>query len=237
MPATHKSLRQKWRRWLKRIERDVLDLVIAQHIYEGIGTIVLSNPAIQQPSDVHSWMSRNYGIATVIGIRRLTDTDPRSVSLARLLLDLAANPNAVTRESHVCRYRLDLRGAGEHWFDEFAGKGENTLPPKVPSRHLRQLTEAERRIRQLVNKRIAHLDQRNVRRKPVQFQEIHDVIRVIERTVIEYKLLLEGASPQPSLLPTWLYDWWEVFYQPWVKSPPVDLQVILMEKAAAQRAR
>ena len=93
-------------------------------------------------------------------------------------------------------------------------------PPRFLLRHLRELRDAARRVRQLVNKRIAHLDQKNVRRKPVTFQDIHDVIGLLDRTVVEYKLLLNAVSPQPSILPTWNYDWWEVFYDPWIKSPP-----------------
>jgi len=218
--SSYKTLRRKWRRWVKRIERDVLDLIIARHIYEEIGTVVRANPDIQRPSDVHSWIARNYGIATVVGIRRLTDTRSDSVSLARLLSDIASNAAAVTRESHVSHYPAHLRRAGEHWFDKFAGPGNDTLPTSVPQRRLRQLKAAERRIRQLVNKQIAHLDQKNVRRKPILFEEIHDVVTLIERTVIDYNVLLNAASPQPTLLPTWQYDWMRVFYQPWINSPP-----------------
>ena len=201
--SDHKVMRARWRRWLKRVEADVIDLLIAKHIYKGVGKIVLANPVIQRPGDVHSWISRNYGTAAVIGIRRLTDIDTRSVSLARLLSDISSNAQAVTRESHVHRYnQAGLRDAGSLWFDKFAGKGTKTLPPLVPSGHLRQLQAAERRIRQLVNKQIAHLDQKNVRRKPIVFREIHDVSDMIDGMVVNYNLLLFGSSPQPSLLPT-----------------------------------
>ena len=221
MPTSaHKVMRQKWRRWLKRIERDVFDLLIARHIYEGIGAIVLDNRDIQRPGDVHSWMSRNYGTATAIGIRRQADLRSDVTSLARLLKNIADNADAVTRESHVSHYPARLRDAGDAWIDNFAGPARQALPSKIPLRHLRELRDAAGRVRQLVNKRIAHLDQKNVRRKPVTFQDIHDVIGLLDRTVVEYKLLLNAVSPQPSLLPTWNYDWWEVFYDPWIKSPP-----------------
>lgn len=223
--AAPRSLRQKWRRWLKRIERDVLDLIIAQHIYEGIRTIVASNADIQRPGDVYRWISRNYGTAMVVGIRRLTDRRLDSLSLVRLLKDIADHSDAITRESHVCHYsKSGRRGAGDRWFDSFAGRGKRTLPKSIPRSHLRRVKLAAERIRRLVDTRIAHLDQKNVPRKPLKFTDIHNAIRLIEQTTIQYKLLLNAVSPQPSLLPIWQYDWWELFYKPWVKSPPIDLQ-------------
>lgn len=131
--SAHKVMRQKCRRWLKRIERDVFDLLIARHIYEGIGAIVLNNRDIQRPGDVHSWMSRNYGTAIAIGIRRQADLRSDVTSLARLLKNIADNADAVTRESHVSHYSVRLRHAGDAWFDNFAGPARQALPSKIPS--------------------------------------------------------------------------------------------------------
>lgn len=220
MLATPKSMRQKWRRWLIRIETDIRDLLIAESIYDGIGKIVESNPDIQHPGDVHAWIQRNYGTAAVVGIRRLTDNRNDSISLTRLLSDIAKHSDSITRSSHVSCYRFCPRDAGEKWFDNFAGRGQITLPSKVPRSHLRELTKVAKRIRRIVDTRIAHLDQKNVSRKPLKFQDIHDAIEVIDKTTIKYKLLLNAASPQPTLLGTWQYDWESVFYQSWVKSPP-----------------
>lgn len=234
MPTPHpKVMRAKWRRWLKRIERDVYDLVIAQHIYEAIGIIVEANPAIQAPGDVHAWLSRNYGTTMVAGIRRLAVPRTDSVSLSGLLRDIADNSHAITRESHVCRYSSSgRRRAGNNWFDSFAGPGTTTLPTSVARSHLRQLKKATQRIRRFADTRIAHLDQKNVPRKPLRFDDIHNAIEVIEQTTIQYKLLLNAISP-PSLLPTWQYDWWKVFYRRWVESP-VDLQAMMISRRDAR---
>ena len=219
-----KVMRERWRRWLKRINTDLIDVLIAKHIYQEIGRIVLANEDIQRPGDVHDWISRCYGTTAVVGVRRLTDKRTDSVSLVRLLSEIREHPDAITRESHVCRYQPRLRGAGSHWFDEFAGAGRNTLPRSVPARHLRDLRQAEHRIRRVVDTQIAHLDQENRQRKPVTFQEVHDAIDIMDRIVVSYNLLLTGSSPQPSLVPTWTHDLCRVFYQAWVKNPPPGWQ-------------
>ncbi len=105
--------------------------------------------------------------------------------------------------------------------DELSG----SHPPSIPTRLGHHTVSLVDRVHRLVNKQIAHLDQKNVKRKRITFQQIHDVISLLDRTVVEYNLLLNGASPQPSVLPTWDYDWMRVFYQRWVKSPPPGWQV------------
>lgn len=96
-----RAKRRRWRSWLERIYRDVIYLAHSKRIYAGLGEIVRANRKIQIPSDFHDWASRNYGISTALAIRRLTDDRSDSVSLVRLLSEMARSPEVLSRASYV----------------------------------------------------------------------------------------------------------------------------------------
>jgi len=214
--SVHTNLRRKWRRWLTRIEDELTRLVISREIFTGVRDIVLPNPKIQNPSDFHDWLIHNYFATTSVAIRRLTDEDSRSVSLTRFLKDLEKHSAAVTRLSHVCRYPAWIKEAGNTCFDHLAGRGRQSLDPAIPHGDLEQIRDAEKRIRRFVNKRIAHLDKRNRRFRPQQFNELDSVIGVLERMFLKYKLLLT-ARDATTLVPTWTYEWRSIFREPWIR--------------------
>lgn len=220
------QLRRKWKRWLERIEVELTELLISRHIFEGVREIVLDNKSIQSPGDVMNWMAKNYAHTTAIGIRKLMDPsrDPKkpSVSMFRLLEEIKKDHKAMTRKSHVHWYRKGIKHVGEAFFDEVAGAGAASLPSSVAKTDLKKLSQAERRIRVFVNKRVAHLDQKNTRRKAPTFGELRDVLPILEETYRKYKLLLTAHCSNP-LLPIWTYDWKEVFYRPWIENPPFRL--------------
>lgn len=46
-------------------------------------------------------------------------------------------------------------------------------------------------------------------------QELEDVVGAMESTFLKYQRLLTGKAPS-HLLPTWQYDWTEIFARPWL---------------------
>ena len=223
--STAATTRRKWRRWITRLKSEVSDLVISHEIYRGVVDVELSNEKIQQPRTFHTWMNRNYLFSCHVAIRRLTDPDKRSISFPRLLTDIAKNSNALTRRSFVQRYPNRIRHAGEITFDDLAGKGAAFLPPAVPKKDLKQVDRVGAAIRHYVNKRIAHLDQKNARPRIPRHRELKRAIQQFEALYSKYYLLLTSAS-QSTLSPSWLFDWKTVFHCPWIrdvdrKSSPV----------------
>jgi hypothetical protein len=64
---------------------------------------------------------------------------------------------------------------------------------------------------------IAHYDSRGLAQPTPKFSDISDCLAVLEKLVLRYVLLLNGAW-QDSLLPTFQYDWKRVFRIPWIDS-------------------
>lgn len=211
--SSGQALRARWRRWLPRIHREIQDLVISRHIFTTVGVIVRANEAAGRPSDYHRWSVRNYGFGLAVSIRRLLDKDGRSISMARLLDELSVNAMVVTRESHRHLWSKRVRAAADSTFDRIAGVEADHLPPSVPRRDLAKLWKAHKRIRVLVNKELAHLDQRNLKRRNPSIAEMQEVVSLFEETIRKYALLLKAWDPR--YLPTWQYDWTSIFEVPW----------------------
>ena len=215
-PKKHMSVRRRWRNWIKRLEKELEWIIRSTHIYKEIGDIVKNNQSIQKPYDVHNWIKLNYVESTFVGLRKLMDHDTRSISLYHLLKEIEANPQVITRASHLSFYSKQNKLIGNKSFDRIAGVGSNKLPKNVPKNDIKQLKKAEERIRIIVNKKIAHLDRNNLKRKFPTFHEVVDVISLFENTFLKYQLLLTADAPS-HMLPTWQYDLKSVFLKPWLK--------------------
>ena len=210
--------RKKWRSWLKRIYNDIQFLLISKHIYDEIGNIYLTNKEIQEPADFHDWVIRNYGISSSVTIRRLTDNRRDSISLIRLLGEIRDTPDAISRRSYVRWYNANMKWIGKKRFDQLNGnKALSHLSKTIIEKDIKQIIKSAKRIRRFVDTQVAHLDQKNKKRKYPTFNELDNSIFTIERIFLKYQELLTGTSPQ-TLLPIWSYDWKTIFKTSWLKT-------------------
>ena len=69
----------------------------ARHIFREVQAIIQTNPEIQLASSFYEWMGTSYATTQVIGVRRQLDKDPDSISFVRLLGEVAANPQVLSR--------------------------------------------------------------------------------------------------------------------------------------------
>jgi len=217
-PREYSKKRRKWRRWLKEIGNDIGWLLTSHDIFEEIQNIVKSNELIQTPSLLHRWMISNYAARVSIGIRRLDDHDKRSISLYRLIKDIAGNTEAITRHYYVLQYPKKMRdmGLADSDFDNFANKGSNLISTFKLKKDMRRLDKDTVQIRKFVNKWIAHCD---IKRKKFSTPTVNDTKKALEdidNLFCKYYMLLTrgGLSTRK---PTIAYDWREPLRHPWIK--------------------
>ena len=206
--------RRVWRSWIVRIYKDASYLVVSKRTYERTGEIVRGNPAIQSPGHFHDWLSRNYGLASASGVRRLTDIRSDSVSLKRLLKEMSSNTQVLSRKSFVALYQSSMRQLGERDFDRITGgKGNAYYPKALIDDDLRQLDRAVKRIRRFVDTRLAHLDQKNKFRKLPTFDDVFAAVDLIYVLSKKYYFVLKAIEmPDPRLRG----DWTDIFEKPWI---------------------
>jgi HEPN superfamily AbiU2-like protein len=213
-----------WRSWIVRIYNDASYLVVSKRTYERTGEIVRGNPAIQSPGHFHDWLSRNYGLASASGVRRLTDTRSDSVSLKRLLQEMSSNTHLLSRKSFVALYQPSMRQLGERDFDRMTGgKGNAYFPKALIDNDLRQLDRAVKCIRRFVDTRLAHLDQKNKFRKLPMFNDVFAAVDLIDVLSKKYYFVLKAIEiPDPIIE----RDWINIFKKPWIahllSNPPLE---------------
>lgn len=218
-PKEKAKMRRKWKRRLKKIIGEIQNLLMSQYIFQEIGKIVESNPRTQSPPLYKRWMINNYVARMTVGIRRLTDRDPRTISLYNLIEDIADNPKAVGRDYFFHRYPKSMRDGGlaTRDFQEFANKGQKFINPKKLRRDSKKLLRESKRIKDFVDKWIAHCDKdraNRVRRVPT-FNEMDEALTLLDKTACKYHGLINGIHAD-TLLPGIYYDWRKPLRYAWI---------------------
>lgn len=239
---------QKWTEWIDIIHKDVSDLVIGRHVFWEVQGIIKANPKIQKPNSFYGWMGMTYAAWGPMAVRRQLDDDRRSISLRRMLAEMIEKPQVLSRSRYVSIYAIRLIGEGSQnasvpspepqnetqggayvlsrseaeciaskSFDQYAGQEQNYIPKCKIERDINELLNKTQAVERFATKKVAHLDERPPAALPT-FDELDACVDLLEKLVLKYEMILKTSAPQ-TLLPTWQYDWKEIFYEPWIPRP------------------
>jgi len=208
---------QKWIRWLKVIHDEIQQLVIAKDIFWEVQEIIKNNKGIQKPSAFYEYLGNTYVSHSAIGMRRQLKVDPQSISFARLLTEMSANPEVVSRKYYTAMYAGSVvEDRADRDFDRFSTPGALYISRRMVLNDLQSLRDAGRNLEQFADRRVAHRDKRAVK-SPPRFKDGDAFIELLDQLYVKYHLLFH-ASTMDSLLPTYQYDWKEIFREAWISS-------------------
>ena len=88
---------KKWRKWMKTIEKEIYGLVVDANMFWEVQDIIRENPRIQKPSAFYSYLGRTYLSHALAGLRRQIKPQKDSISFVGLLVDIAKNPEELSR--------------------------------------------------------------------------------------------------------------------------------------------
>ncbi len=205
---------QQWQEWFQTIFEDVQSALINRTIFQEVRAMIDANPKIQKHSSFYEWMANVYADSGLMAVRRQLDTDTRSVSLTRLLKDIAEHPHVLSRDRFVALYRWELQDLAHRDFDREVGQGAPHIDPHVVEANLEAFREATADIERYGTKRVAHLDAEGPTNVPT-FGELETVLELLRTLLKKYMLLLRAVSYDD---PVWVYDWKAIFREPWI--PP-----------------
>jgi hypothetical protein len=205
----------KWQGWIEVIADDVDALHQSR---ETFGVVVgeyekkypESGPRWSlRDSVLYHWIGDLFSSRAAISVRRQADPERRSdaISLGRLLAEIAANPDVLTRDRFHDLFR-DQGFSQEHvdqWFDKFAGEGQPRLPKDVVLADIERLEEASQVVRTYADKRIAHWD----RRAPTTLATWGDLDRAIDtlwQLAAKYRRILRNETMIREAYPP---DWFD----------------------------
>ena len=98
-------------------------------------------------------------------------------------------------------------------FDKYSEKGTHISTVMV-QKDFTELKSVSAKVEEFVDKRIAHRDKRKPKVLP-KFHEVDTCIVTLDKLYVKYHLIFHAAS-MDTLMPTYQYDWKEVFYEPWL---------------------
>lgn len=207
---------KKWIKWLDIIHDDLQQIVIHKNIFLRVGEIVKSNNTIQIPSAYYDFIGCSYTAFMIMGIRRQTKVNSQSISFSRLLKEICESPEKLSREYFKSLYTGSVvEDLADKDFDKFSGDNKNHIDAKMVEEDLLNLTNSGKLIEELADKRIAHYD----KQRPIiipTYNDLDECVELLDKLYCKYKLVLH-ASWQDTLLPTYQYDWEEVFRHKWLE--------------------
>lgn len=185
---------ERWRTWLGEnpkppsIYEDVVAMMAPRQVWDSFNRIYGAAPEEARSfGTFQSWVAQNYVRFLALGIRRQCDTRADVISLGRLLHDIAANPEVLSRERHRTLHQPEMHGMASGWFDDLAGPGREFIDPAIPERDLADLLSGTELVREWVNKEIAHYDeQRGQFGVGLTFASLHQGLELIHATMNKY---------------------------------------------------
>ena len=205
---------RRWLRWWNVLFDDLKTIAHHRYLYREIGAIIAANPAIQEPSAFYDWIQHAYATDQASAIRRLVDRRRDTISLRRLIEEIADHPEVLSRRRFVGLYRGHMPVEfGHRHFDRVAAPGGDKVNPRLVRQHLRDLLATNRRVQTFVNKHVAHRAKHPMRDLP-SYADLDRCVDLLERLAKEYALILraEGTSVVPAIG----YDWKKPLRVPWI---------------------
>ncbi len=207
---------KKWLRWLKIIHDDVRQLLVKRNIFWEVQKIIKNNKELHKPSSFYDYLGDTYIAYITIGIRRQIKVNNQSVSFSRLLTELIETPTVLSRKYYTGLYKGSVvEDLADKDFDRFCIKGESHISKAMVIADLKELNKAASIIEDFTDKRIAHHDKRKPKVLP-KFNEVDACIDVLDKLYTKYHLIFH-AGVMDTVMPTYQYDWKEIFEVPWVK--------------------
>ncbi len=150
---------QKWIKWLKLINDEITQLVIARDIFHSLQELIKKNKDIQKPSSFYEYLKDTYVAFIVMGIRRQIKNDQRSISFVRLLSEMAEQPQVISRKYFKGLYKGSaVEFLADHDFDQFCkNHGDEFISQEMVINDICRLREIARVLEEYADKMVAHL--------------------------------------------------------------------------------
>lgn len=224
----------KWIQWREQLERITQETHRLHHYRQLWRELAEITQAANLPPSVFFdalpiWYVTTQGAA----VRRQLDRRAGTVSLRRLLDDIAQNPGFVTRDRHIAAWHeqagepagggaaeaealpeeLRLRDANRN-FDRFAGAGRDTIDRALVRADVDELERAGEVVKGYVDEAIAHMALNPENSVPT-YGDLNTAMDRVAELVQKYASLL-NAEILRGFEPAIQEDWKAPFRQAWI---------------------
>jgi AbiU2 len=203
LAAEREARLSRWTGYVETIKHQVWELHHHRALWREMRQALLA--ASPEETTFLDHYARLYGERQLIALRRLVDTDSRTISLARLLTELSEHPATMTRGRHVELWSIpaDPTDVRHEWltkdanesFDPYAdGDGDNVDPGQV-AKDLDAWKSTCQKIKKIVDKRIAHFEAVDDTAIPTAtYDDLDRAIDDVGKFISKYTLLFTASS-------------------------------------------
>ena len=208
------QVRRKWSARLARIDSQIVHAYVHRHLWESVREQIIEVNPDADGQFLGSYTTL-YAESVMMMIRRLADTDDNSGSMWRLWDSIKRNPHCATRALYIEHAvaqvdevdRETVRQQSDLHFTKWLGDGDHVDPDQLTD-YQNRLIEDGRRVREFVDKRIAHLDHRAIRPASlaIHLREVHETMDRVSWHANQLHRLLDRRWMMHSLVavpPTW----------------------------------
>lgn len=209
------ALYAKWEEWIERIYDEIVTLFSYRSYYRGLAEMTQAHGAIP-PSSFFDALGSWYGVTQAMGVRRQTDSSANAVSLAKLLDNMANNPQVMTRERYLRLWDDEgyWQRRGNEQYDTYAGAGAAEITSERYQADRDRFADTARPIKDYADRLVAHNDQRELDQVPT-YVDLNAAIDLLEELLNKYMVLLKVTSV-PNADPVHQADWRDAFRVPWL---------------------
>ncbi|HXH12608.1 MAG TPA: hypothetical protein VNP04_22925 [Alphaproteobacteria bacterium] len=204
----------KWNHWLDEVYADMRHQAGSRTVFKETEEIIKANPNFPKDNDFLDYLRQWYVDSTVMGLRRQLKVDSHSVSLVRLLDEIATNAELLSRQRFVDLYPQNMKNRANKEFDKYAGASAAYVPAEGVRADIDQLKSLAKRCEEYADRLVAHRDKRGVP-DPPSYKELDEAIDFMETLLKKYYLLLRGEY-LASVRPKFINPWQRIFEIPWL---------------------
>jgi hypothetical protein len=189
--------REKWEEWLVPIREEVYHLHVNHHTFRRIRQIALENPAFGEKAALATnafwpFLHHTFTHYAAAAVRRQCERNRQSISLARLLYEVAESPHFITRPDFMASVLLLVdRDGAEEFFDSFALGQGSAVDPMAVYDDIAKLEVASDQIVTYADKRVAHYDKGDYA-VAVDLSAVEEPIDRLCDTLVRYHYLIRG---------------------------------------------
>ena len=212
----------KWLRWMKDIEYEISHLLGDVEAFRRVREIVKANPRIQKPHRFYRYLYDSYISHAIIGLRRQIKRGTDSISLVRLLEEIAKAPQELSFNYYCSLLTQSLAQTElaiiKNDFKRHADASGAHVCPQMIEDDLDKLRKTTIACEEYADKRIAHRDKREpklVKTYEDLEVELNKSLEVLRQTYEKYYFLFHAKSI--TVKPNYQGDWKAIFSEPWMR--------------------
>jgi hypothetical protein len=236
------ELFSSWGEWITRTAGELIEVFQHRFLFNSIREMFDHNPKLHTESGqfVMEWQAKLYGRDVLLFVRREFDTQPGTNNTLKLLGEMQARPNILTRS----RYRaffdsLEMSqeakdGLANNWFNTFTliGDGSSStdyLDPVGIGAERDALNDKIKTVLLYANRNLAHRTPEWEMPNITVPTDTDNALHAVQGCFDKFYPLLTGKS-MPDPTPAIQFDWEDSFRHAWM-TPEVADRINAAEEA------